>query len=375
MQVTETVSDGLKREFQVTVPAADLEARLTGKLSELKDRVQLKGFRPGKVPITHLRKVYGRSVMAEAIDGVIREANAKIVEERGFKLAMEPKITIPNQETEVDRVISGQSDLAYTLALEVLPKIEFGDFKSIKLDRLHGEVTPEEVDEALAKLAEQNKPYVAKGEGVRVEKGDRVVVDFTGKLDGVPFEGGTGGDIGVNVGSGTFIPGFEDQLIGMAAGETRTVNVTFPANYANAELAGKAAEFQVTAKAIEAPGTVTLDDDYAKTLGLESLDKLKEVVKERVAHEHNAMSRQKLKRSLLDQLDQMHKFEPPPTLVNDEFNNVWQAIENDLKQQGRTFADEGTTEEKAREEYLAIAERRVRLGLVLAEIGELTTSR
>jgi len=370
MQVTETVSDGLKREFQVTVPAADLEARLAGKLIELKDRVQLKGFRPGKVPITHLRKVYGRSVMAEAIEGVIRESNAKIVEERGFKLAMEPKVTIPDQETEVDRVISGQSDLAYTLALEVLPKIEFGDFKSIKLDRLHSEVTPVEVDEALAKLAEQNKPYVAKGEGAQVEKGDRVVIDFTGKLDGAPFEGGTGGDIGVNVGSGTFIPGFEEQLIGMAAGEIRTVNVTFPANYANAELSGKPAEFQVTAKAIEAPGTVTLDDAYAQTLGLESLDKLKDAVKERVAHEHTAMSRQKLKRSLLDQLDQMHKFEPPPTLVEDEFTNVWQAIENDLKQQSRTFADEGTTEEKAREEYRAISERRVRLGLVLAEIGE-----
>ena len=370
MQVTETVTDGLKREFQVTVPAADLEVRLAGKLSELKDRVQLKGFRPGKVPITHLRKVYGRSVMAEAIEGVIRESNAKIVEERGFKLAMEPKVTIPDQETEVDRVISGQSDLAYTLALEVLPKIEFGDFKSIKLDRLHSEVTPAEVDEALAKLAEQNKPYVAKGEGARVEKGDRVVIDFTGKLDGAPFEGGTGGDVGVNVGSGTFIPGFEEQLIGMAAGEMRTVNVTFPANYANAELSGKPAEFQVTAKTIEAPGTVTLDDAYAQTLGLESLDKLKDAVKERVAHEHTAMSRQKLKRSLLDQLDQMHKFEPPPTLVEDEFTNVWQAIENDLKQQNRTFADEGTTEEKAREEYRAISERRVRLGLVLAEIGE-----
>ncbi len=301
---------------------------------------------------------------------MIRESNAKIVEERGFKLAMEPKVTIPDQETEVDRVISGQSDLAYTLALEVLPKIEFGDFKSIKLDRLHSEVTPVEVDEALAKLAEQNKPYVAKGEGAQVEKGDRVVIDFTGKLDGAPFEGGTGGDIGVNVGSGTFIPGFEEQLIGMAAGEIRTVNVTFPANYANAELSGKPAEFQVTAKAIEAPGTVTLDDAYAQTLGLESLDKLKDAVKERVAREHTAMSRQKLKRSLLDQLDQMHKFEPPPTLVEDEFTNVWQAIENDLKQQNRTFADEGTTEEKAREEYRAISERRVRLGLVLAEIGE-----
>src|SRR5262249_14869404 len=282
------------------------------------------------------------------------------------KLAMEPKVTIPNQETEVERVIAGQSDLAYTLALEVLPKIEFGDFKSIKLERLNAEVTAEEIEEALAKVAEQNTPYSPKEAGAKVEKGDRVIVDFTGAIDGAPFEGGTGGDVGVNVGSGTFIPGFEDQLIGMAAGETRTVNVTFPDNYANAQLAGKAAEFQVTAKTVDAPGSVTIDDVFAKTLGVDSLDKLKELVKERVAREHGAMSRQKLKRSLLDQLDEMHKFEPPPTLVEDEFNNVWRAIENDLKQQNRTFADENTTEEKARVEYRAISERRVRLGLVLA---------
>jgi trigger factor len=370
MQVTETVSDGLKREFQVNVPAADLEARVVGRLAELKDRVQLRGFRPGKVPVTHLRKVYGRAVMAETIEAVIRELNAKIVEERGLRLAMEPKVTIPNEATEVERVIGGESDLAYTLSLEVLPKIELGDFKTIKLDRLTAEVTDAEVDEALTKIAEQNRPYSPKAEGGKVENGDRVIIDFSGKIDGTPFEGGTGGDVGVNVGSGTFIPGFEDQLIGMAAGETRTVTVTFPANYPNAALAGKAAEFEVVAKSVEAPGTVTVDEALATSLGMESLDKLKALVKERIAREHGGMSRQKLKRQLLDQLDAMHKFSPPPTLVEDEFTNVWNAIESDLKQQGRTFADEGTTEEKAREEYRAIAERRVRLGLVLAEIGE-----
>jgi trigger factor len=370
MQVTETVSDGLKREFQVNVPAADLEARVAGRLAELKDRVQLRGFRPGKVPVNHLRKVYGRAVMAETIEAVIRELNAKIVEERGLRLAMEPKVTIPNEATEVERVIGGETDLAYTLSLEVLPKIELGDFKTIKLDRLTAEVSDAEVDEALTKIAEQNRPYGAKAEGGKVENGDRVIIDFSGKIDGTPFEGGTGGDVGVNVGSGTFIPGFEDQLVGMAAGETRTVTVTFPANYPNAALAGKPAEFEVVAKSVEAPGTVTVDEALATSLGMESLDKLKALVKERIAREHGGMSRQKLKRQLLDQLDTMHKFSPPPTLVEDEFTNVWNAIENDLKQQGRTFADEGTTEEKARAEYRAIAERRVRLGLVLAEIGE-----
>jgi trigger factor len=197
-----------------------------------------------------------------------------------------------------------------------------------------------------------------------------LVIDFTGRIDGAPFQGGTGGDVVVNVGSNTFIPGFEDQLIGMAAGETRLVTVTFPANYPTADLAGKQAEFDVVAKSIEGPGTAVVDEAFAKSLGVESLDKLRALVKERIAREHAAVSRQKLKRQLLDQLDAMHKFAPPPSLVEDEFKNVWNTIESDLKQQGRTFADEGTTEEKAREEYRAIAERRVRLGLVLAEIGE-----
>ena len=370
MEVTETLSDGLKREFQVQVPAADLAARVTERLGELKDRVQLRGFRPGKVPVNHLRKLYGKAVMAETIEAVIRELNAKIVSERGLKLAMEPKVTIPNEATAVENVFGGQSDLAYTLALEILPKIELADFQGIKLERQVAEVTDAQINEALEKIAEQNRPFAAKAEGAKAEKGDRVVIDFAGRIDGAPFEGGTGGDVGVNIGAGTFIPGFEDQLVGMAAGATGVVKVTFPENYVNSQLAGKDVEFDVTVKSLEAPGKVTLDDSFAKSLGLESLDKLKEAVKARLQQEHAALSRQKLKRELLDKLDEMHKFALPPTLAEDEFRNVWTAVEGDLKAQGRTFADEGTTEEKAREEYRGIAERRVRLGLVLAEIGE-----
>jgi trigger factor len=370
MEVTETLSDGLKREFQVQVPAADLAARVTERLGELKDRVQLRGFRPGKVPVNHLRKLYGKAVMAETIEAVIRELNAKIVSERGLKLAMEPKVTIPNEATAVENVFGGQSDLAYTLALEILPKIELADFQGIKLERQVAEVTDAQINEALDKIAEQNRPFAAKVEGAKAEKGDRVVIDFAGRIDGAPFEGGTGGDVGVNIGAGTFIPGFEDQLVGMAAGATGVVKVTFPENYVNSQLAGKDVEFDVTVKSLEAPGKVTLDDSFAKSLGLESLDKLKEAVKARLQQEHVALSRQKLKRELLDKLDEMHKFALPPTLAEDEFRNVWTAVEGDLKAQGRTFADEGTTEEKAREEYRGIAERRVRLGLVLAEIGE-----
>src|SRR4029450_4307993 len=383
MEVTETLSDGLKREFQVQVPAADLEARVAERLGELKDRVQLRGFRPGKVPVTHLRKIYGKAVMAETIEAIIRELNAKIVSDRGLKLAMEPKVTIPNEATAVEKVIGGQSDLAYTLALEILPKIELADFKGIKLERQVAEVTDAQVKEALDKIAEQNRPFAAKADGAKVEKGDRVVIDFAGKIDGQPFEGGSGGDVGINIGSGTFIPGFEEQLIGMSAGETREgkgavpgggapreVNVTFPAGYPAAHLAEKEAEFEVTAKSIEVPTSVTVDDAFAKSLGLEWVDKLKAAVKARLQQEHVVQSRQKLKRRLLDALDGLHQFALPPPLAEEEFKNVWNAVESDLKAQGRTFADEGTTEEKAREEYRAIAERRVRLGLVLAEIGE-----
>jgi trigger factor len=370
MQVTETNNDGLKREFKVVVPAADLDARLNDRLVALKDRVQIRGFRPGKVPVTHLKKVYGRAVMAETIEEVVRETNAKIVTDNNLKLAMDPKITMPESESEIEGVISGKSDLAYTIAVEVVPPITLADFKQITLTRQTAEVTDAEVDEAVGKLAEQSRPFGPKPEDGKVETGDRVTVKFTGTMDGQPFEGGSGDDIPVHVGSHSFIPGFEEQLVGMAAGETRTVKVTFPGNYLAPNLAGKDAVFEVTAKSIETPGTVTVDDELAKSLGMESLDKLKAAMRERLAREHTGASHQRLKRQLLDQLDKLHKFAPPPTLVEQEFNNVWGTITSDLQSQNRTFADEGTTEEKAREEYMGIADRRVRLGLVLADIGD-----
>jgi trigger factor len=370
MQVTETISDGLKREFKVVVPAADLATKADVKLGQLKDQVRLNGFRPGKVPVAHIKRLYGRAVMAEMIENTVREANAEIVTERGFKLVREPKVTLPEEKGAVEEVIAGKADLAYTMAIEILPTIELADFKGIQLERMNAEVTETEVEEALAKIAEQSRPFAPKGEGAKTENGDRVTIDFTGKMDGTPFQGGTGGDVSLHLGSGSFIPGFEEQLIGIAAGEQRTVNVTFPQTYPTAHLAGKNAEFDVTAKAIEAPQPITLDDEFAKSVGLESLAKLREMVKERLVREHGAMSRQKVKRKLLDELDAKHKFAPPPSLVDDEFSNVWKTIQDDLQSRKRTFEDEGTTEEKAKEEYRGIAERRVRLGLVIAEIGE-----
>jgi trigger factor len=368
MQVTETAAAGLKREYKVVVPATDLEARVNERLDDLKGRVQLRGFRPGKVPVAHLKRLYGKSAMAEVIEAAVREANSKIVNDNGFKLATEPKVVLPEEESAVEGVISGKADLAYTVEMEIVPPIALADFKTIKLERLTADVADAELDEAVQKIAEQNRPFNAKAEGA--EKGDRIVMSFQGTMDGQPFEGGSGEDVPMLVGSGQFIPGFEDHLIGIKAGESRTFDIKFPDTYPAPSVAGKDATFAVTAKAVEAPGAVAVDDEFAKTLGMESLAKLRDAVRDRIQRDHTAASRQKIKRALLDQLDERHKFEPPPSLVEQEFNNVWATVESDLKEQGRTFEDEGTTEEKARAEYRAISERRVRLGLVIAEIGE-----
>jgi trigger factor len=368
MQVTETAAAGLKREYRVVVPATDLEARMNERLDDLKGRVQLRGFRPGKVPVSHLKRIYGKSAMAEVIESAVREANDKIVTDHGFKLATEPKVVLPSDEGAVEGVISGKSDLAYTVEIEIVPPIALTEFKTIKLERLTAEVTDTEVDQAVEALAEQNRPFAVKSEGA--EKGDRVTISFQGTIDGQPFEGGSAEDVPVLLGSGRFLPGFEDNLMGAKADESRTFDIKFPDNYTAGAIAGKDAKFAVTVKTVEAPAAVTMDDDFAKTLGLDSLSKLRDALRERIQRDYGAASRQKLKRSLLDQLDERHKFEPPPTLVEQEFSNVWSTIENDLKQRGRTFEDEGTTEEKARVDYRGIAERRVRLGLVIAEIGE-----
>ncbi len=370
MQVTETLSEGLKREFAVVVPAAELEAKVATRLDELKGKIRVNGFRPGKVPVAHIRKMYGRSAMAEVIEATVRDTNNQIVSDRGFKLAADPKVTLPSEQAEVEKLITGNSDLSYTVAVEIVPEIKLADFKTIKLTKLVADVSDAEIDEGIARIADQNRPYSAKAEGAKAESGDRVNISFVGTIGGTPFDGGTGDDIAVQIGSNTFIPGFEEQLIGIGVGENRTVKATFPAQYANEALAGKEAEFAVTAKSIEAPGEVKTDDEFAKSLGMESLAKLRDAVKDRLGRELLAMSRQKLKRALLDELDKLHTFDPPPSMVEDEFSRVWTSVTEELKSENKTFADEDTTEEKASEEYRAIAARRVRLGLVLAEIGE-----
>ena len=370
MQVTETLAEGLKHEFQISVPASDLEAKADTRLVDLKDKVRLNGFRPGKVPVSHLKKVYGRSVMAETVEQTIRDTNTKIFTERGFRLATEPKVTMPTEEKAVEDILSGKSDLNYTVSIEVVPTIQLADFKGFSVEKPVADVTDDDVDQAIKRIADANRGYAAKGEAAKAENGDRVTVSFKGSIDGTPFDGGTGENIQVVVGSNTFIPGFEEQLLGMGAGETRTLKVSFPKNYTNLELAGKPAEFETTASLIEAPQDTEINDEFAKTLGLESLDKLKEAARERLAAEYAGATRQRVKRMLLDRLDEAHRFEAPPSLVDEEFNLMWNSIRAEMESGGKTFADEDTTEDAAKEEYRKIADRRVRLGLVLSEIGE-----
>jgi trigger factor len=369
MQVTETITDGLRREFSVVIPASELDSKVSERLDEMKGRVRVNGFRPGKVPAAHLRKMYGRSAMAEAIETAMRDVNAKIVADNNFRLALQPKVTLPEDQQAVEAVIEGKADLAYTVAMEILAPIEVVDFSTIDVTKLTTDATDEEVEEGLKRIAQQNRPYADKGEGAKAENDDRVTISFIGTIDGVPFEGGSADDVAVHIGSGTFIPGFEEQLVGIAAGENRKVNVTFPETYPAASLAGKPAVFDVTAKSIEAPREVSIDDDFAKSLGLDTLDKLKGAVRERIQRENDSVSKQRVKRALFDALDERHKFPLPPALVEQEFENLWKTIESEMKEQGKTFADENTTEDKEREEYRRIADRRVRLGLLLDEIA------
>jgi trigger factor len=369
MQVTETLSEGLKREYNIVFSAEELRHRLDGQLAELKDKVRLNGFRPGKVPVAHLKKVYGKSIMADVVQEAINEANKQILDEKGLRLALEPKVELPEDQAAIEATLQAKGDLSYKVALEVLPKFEVGTFDDIALERPVTEVSDTDVDSAVDRLADGRKSYTPKAEGAKAENGDRVTVDFVGKIDGEEFEGGTSKDIDVVLGTNTFIPGFEEQLLGVAAGEKRTIEATFPENYANRQLAGRKSTMDVDVKAVAAPEPFTIDDEFAKSLNIESLDKLKEMVRGNISNEYAKASRDKLKRRLLDALDKRYAFDLPEGLVNQEFESIWRQVEAEQKASGRTFADENTTEEAARADYRRIAERRVRLGLLLAEVG------
>ncbi len=369
MQVTETLNEGLKRELKVVIPAADLATRVDERLEELKATAQIKGFRPGKVPMGHLKKMYGKQAMAEVVQKSIETSTTEALNEKSLKPAYQPEVVLPEDEKEVEAVMDGKADLAFTMNFEVVPDIEITDFKKLKVEKLVVEVTDEHIDEALQNIAGQYKDWEDKGDK-KAADGDRVTISFVGKIGGEAFDGGSAEDVPLELGSGSFIPGFEDQLVGSKVGDEKVVKVTFPAEYGVDTLAGKDAEFDVKVSKVEAPKATEINDEFATKLGLESADKLKEMIKERIADEFASMTNAKLKRDMLDVLDAEYKFDLPEKLVDQEFNAIWAALTREMQAEGKTFEDEETTEEETRKEYRQIAERRVRLGLVIGTIGE-----
>ncbi|KWT72338.1 trigger factor [Hyphomicrobium sulfonivorans] len=369
MQITETSSEGLKRTLQVVVPAGEITKRFDDRLEQMKDRVQLKGFRKGKVPVAHLKQMYGRSVMAEVVQEAVRDSSNQALADKKMRPAMQPDLKLPEDEAEIERVLSGQADLSYSMSFEVLPPIPLTNFEDLKLEKFVADVDEESIDKAVSELVDRSVTFTTE-EGRVSSTGDQVTADFVGKIDGEAFDGGTTEDAVIVLGRGNFIPGFEEGLTGVKAGDEKDITATFPADYPVAELAGKEAIFSVKVKEIGAPVRPEVDEEFAKSLGAESLDQLKEYLRERIGNEYAGVSRQKLKRDLLDQLEERHDFELPPSLVEAEFNGIWGQLEENLKRSGKTLADEGKTEEEARAEYRKLAERRVRLGLVIGEIAE-----
>ncbi|RDE09336.1 trigger factor [Pelagibacterium lacus] len=370
MNVTETLNEGLRRKLDVTIPATVLASRLDEKLDEVRGKVQLKGFRPGKVPTSHLKKVYGRSLMSEVLQDSINDTVSKTLEDRSEKAATQPEIDLSEDQAVINRVLDGEGDLQFSVSYEILPPVDLMDFKTIKLEKPVVEVSDAQVEEEVEKFFKQNRGYEDKGDGGKVEDGDRVGLSFVGKIDGEPFEGGSADHTHLVVGSGQFIPGFEEQLVGIEKGGEETIKVTFPEDYQNAELAGKEAEFDVKMLHVDGPKKdVELNDEFAKTLGLEDLAALKKAIRDQIEAQNKDLSQQRLKRLVLDALDEGHKFDVPEKLVTAEFDAIWNRVKHEVEHHGKTFESEGTTEEKAREDYQKIAERRVRLGLVVAEIG------
>ncbi|WP_417768781.1 trigger factor [Stappia sp.] len=366
MQVTETLAEGLKRELKVVIPASELASRLDTYLEDLKDKVKIKGFRPGKVPMAHMKRMYGRQATGEVLNEMLNETTRKVVEERNEKPAMQPEIDLPQDDAEA--ILGGSADIAFTLSYDILPEFEIIDFKSVEIERPIVEIDDAEVDEQIAQIAANNKPFTTKDGAA--EDGDRVQMSYLGKLDGEPFEGGADENGQLVIGSKQFIPGFEEQLVGLKAGDEKVIEVSFPEDYPAKHLAGKGVTFDIVVKEVQAPGEVAVDDDFAKGLGLEGLDKLKEIIRGQIESQFGAMTRQKVKRQLLDKLDEVYQFDLPERLVQSEFDGVWRQVEQDMERSGKSFEDEETTEEEARAEYRKIAERRVRLGLVLSEVGE-----
>lgn len=361
MQVIETLADGLKREFKVVVPAADIAMKIAERLSRLAASARLPGFRPGKVPTALLKKRYGSSVMGEVLEQAVSDSSAETIRSRGLRPAAQPSVSVAK--------FGEGEDLEYTMAMELLPDIEPVDFALLELERLTVEVPESEVDEALKGLAARQRRSQPLTEPRAAKQGDVLVIDFIGRLGETEFPDGSAQDYHLVLGGGSFIPGFEDQLTGAMPGEERTVSVTFPANYGNAELAGKEANFAVTVKEIREPVETPVDDELAKAMGLENVQSLRQRIRDQTQSEYRSLARVRLKRGLLDALAERHQFPVPAGMVGTEFEEIWRQVEVDRKEGRLDPEDAARSEEELRKEYKAIAERRVRLGLLLSEVG------
>ncbi len=370
MQTTETLSQGLKREYQVVLAAAELAQKLDSQLAGLKDKVRINGFRPGKVPMGHLRRLYGKSIMGEVVQEAVTDAQKQIVDQNHFRLAGQPKLDFPEDRDEMEKVLEATGDLKFGLSFEILPTFEVGSFEDIALERLVAEIPQEDIQQSLDQLVDRNRSYDPREPGAAAQSGDKLTMAFVGRIGDEAFEGGSSEASDLVLGSGQFIPGFEAQLEGAKVGEERKVVVTFPADYQAPDLAGKEATFDVTVKVVAAPAAQAIDEQFAKNFGFDSVEKLHDAVKDRIKADYDRASRDKLKRALLDALDKKYAFELPQDMVEQEFNGIWAQVEAEQKSTGKSFADEGTTEDEQRAEYRRIAERRVRLGLVVAEVGE-----
>ncbi len=363
MEVTEKSAEGLDRRFQVKVPASELNDKLSAKLAEIKGQVHLKGFRKGKAPVSYLKKLYGKGVMSEIVQELVNEATEKAFSDRDLQPASQP---YPHFHSDMDKVMAGEADLEYDVHAEILPDFEPADVAGLKLVKPVAEVPKKDIDETLQRIADQQTTYAAKAETAKAKEKDQLVIDFVGKIDGEPFDGGKGDGFELVLGAGQFIPGFEDQLVGAKTGDDVEVKVTFPEEYHAKDLAGKEAVFDVAVNEVRGPEAVAIDDELAKKVGLESLDELTTRVTEQIETDYKQRSRGHVKRALLDKLDEAHDFELPNGMVNAEFEQIWQQVQSaELDEE-----DKDKSEDELKAEYKKIAERRVRLGLVLAEIGK-----
>ena len=365
MQLTETHSEGLLRVYNVVVPAADLEQRLSAKIEEVRPRVRINGFRPGKVPASHVRKVYGAGIMQDLINEVVQQSTQDSLDQAKVRPASQPELDL---KSDMAKVQAGQADLAFELKIEVMPDFEPADLKSLSVTRPVAAVSDEQIDEALGEIAKANRSFEDKVGAA--EQGDAVVVDFLGKIGGEAFEGGAAENATVVIGSNQFIPGFEEQLVGVTAGDEKVLEVTFPDAYPVEKLKGQAAQFETKVKQVRAPKQGGPDDDFAKELGFDDLAALKTAIHERIDADHKSQSRAKAKRALFDKLDALHDFPLPPRMVEAEFGQIWRQIEGDKAAGRLDEADAAKSDDDLKTEYRKIAERRVRLGLLLAEIGQ-----